>query len=352
MLALAGAPLGLEIRAADPQPDACAKAVTPTLTAQLEAPETFEWLESSQAVTYESENVPPEVVRALRERTTVDPGPRALETASDRLREKECFRTLGIGTNRFHPVSGPDDFAGVQRDVGFPCVLKIRSEGYDGKGQRVVRAFEDLERSWNELGRRPALAEAWVSFEREVSIIAVRGRHGELRFYPLVENEHVDGILRTSRVRPKDPGQAQAEDHARKLIEHLDYVGVMVLELFALPDGNLWANEMAPRVHNSGHWTIEGATTSQFENHLRAILGWSLGDTSVRRPCAMVNLLGTVGDVAPMLQIPGVHVHDYGKQPRAGRKVGHVTIEASDDVELERRLQALHVLLDARPDAP
>jgi 5-(carboxyamino)imidazole ribonucleotide synthase len=224
-----------------------------------------------------------------------------------------------------------------------PCILKTRRLGYDGKGQFRIKSSADIDAAWDALGAQAAtvglILEAFVRFERELSVVAVRGRDGEFRAWPLTENWHVDGVLSVSLAPARvDAGLvAQADAHARALAEALDYVGVFALELFCR-DGVLLANELAPRVHNSGHWTIEGSETSQFQNHLRAVLGLPLGDTRMLGHACMLNWIGSMPDAAPVLREPGGHWHDYGKEPRAGRKVGHATLRADSPVELAAAL--------------
>jgi 5-(carboxyamino)imidazole ribonucleotide synthase len=302
MLALAGIPLGLSFRFLDPSPDAPAAEVGELLVGAYDDPELLDRLaDGAAAVTYEFENVPVEAAR----RVGALPDSAALEAAQDRLVEKQLFRRLGIPTARI------DDEV-----EAFPAILKTRRLGYDGKGQRLIET---------RLGTVPGhVLEERVPFDRELSLLAVRGRDGETRFYPLVENVHADGILRTSRAPAAGAPQEQAEAYATKLLDELGYVGVLALELFDV-GGTLLANELAPRVHNTGHWTIEGAATSQFENHLRAILGLPLGSTE-SRPSLLVNLIGSVPRAEDVLAIPGAHLHLYGKEPRPGRKLGHVTL--------------------------
>ena len=271
--------------------------------------------DGAEAVTYEFENVPVEAAR----RVGAIPDAAALEASQDRLVEKQLFRRLGIPTVRI------DDEV-----EAFPALLKSRRLGYDGKGQRLVE-------TWEGPGPHHVLEER-VSFDRELSLLAVRGRDGESVFYPLIENVHEDGILRTSRAPAGDAPQADAEEYATRLLDELGYVGVLALELFDV-GGKLLANEFAPRVHNTGHWTIEGAATSQFENHLRAILGLPLGSTE-SRPSLLVNLIGSVPRTEDVLSIPGAHLHLYGKQPRPGRKLGHVTL-VEPTTERERALEDL-----------
>jgi 5-(carboxyamino)imidazole ribonucleotide synthase len=311
MLALAGLPLGVRLRFLDPAPDACAGQVGELVVGAYDDPALLAKLAAgADAVTFEFENVPVVAARAVG----AVPGSRALEEGQDRLREKQLFRSLGIPTARF----------GTLAESGVPALVKTRRLGYDGKGQRRVDADEPL--------ARDELAEEIVPFERELSIVAVRGTTGETRYWPLAENVHRDGILRLSRAPAQDAPQAEAEAIAARLLDELDYVGVLAVELFEV-DGRLLANEFAPRVHNTGHWTIDGAVTSQFENHLRAVLGLPLGSTEALAPSVMVNLIGGIPPLADLLALPGSHVHLYGKEPRPGRKVGHVTlVDPTDEV--------------------
>jgi 5-(carboxyamino)imidazole ribonucleotide synthase len=320
MLALAGIPLGLSFRFLDPAPDAPAGAVGELLVGAYDDPALLDRLAAgAEAVTYEFENVPVAAARRVR----ALPDARALEHGQDRLAEKELFRRLGIPTARF----------GSLADTGLPALVKSRRLGYDGKGQRLLREPGPV--------GADELAEELVPFARELSILAVRGRDGETAFYPLVENVHEGGILRVSRVPAPGAPQREAEELAGRLLDELGYVGVLAVELFEV-DGRLLANEFAPRVHNTGHWTIEGAATSQFENHLRAILGLPLGSTALREPCALVNLVGGVPPLERLLALPGARVHLYGKEPRPGRKLGHVTLLGADAgaVTAARRLAA------------
>jgi 5-(carboxyamino)imidazole ribonucleotide synthase len=316
MLGLAGLHLGVSFRFLDPSQDACARDVGELVVADYGDPAGLEELvRGADVVTYEFENVPVEAAA----RVGVVPGVRALEDGQDRLREKELFRSLGIGTARF----------GSLAETGVPAVVKTRRLGYDGKGQRGVDAPEPLGDG--------ELAEELVAFDRELSIVGVRGRDGDTRFWPLAENVHREGILRVSRAPADDAPQREAEAICSALLDELDYVGVLAVELFDV-GGTLLANELAPRVHNTGHWTIDGAETSQFENHVRAILGLPLGSTAARAPCVMVNLIGDTPSPEELLALPGAHVHLYGKAPRAGRKVGHVTLVDPDDETLARAI--------------
>jgi 5-(carboxyamino)imidazole ribonucleotide synthase len=308
MLALAGLPLGLSFRFLDPSPDAPAGEVGELLVGTYNDAALLDRLADGAAVvTYEFENVPVEAAR----RVDAVPTAVALEAAQDRLAEKRLFRRLGIPTAPF------DDEV-----MSFPALLKTRRLGYDGKGQRLVET-----RPGPGPGHVPEehVLEALVPFDRELSLLAVRGRDGETRFYPLVENVHEGGILRRSLAPAPNAPQAHAEEYGTRLLDELGYVGVLALELFDV-GGELLANELAPRVHNTGHWTIEGAATSQFENHLRAILGLPLGSTDARAPSLMLNLIGAAPGPVDVLAVPGAHLHLYGKEPRPGRKLGHVTL--------------------------
>jgi 5-(carboxyamino)imidazole ribonucleotide synthase len=314
MLALAGAPLDVRFRFLDPSPDACAGDVGELVIGPYDDADLLDRLaDGADAVTYEFENVPVEAAR----RVGAVPDPRALEQGQDRLVEKELFRSLGIPTARY----------GSLEDSGLPALVKSRRLGYDGKGQRIVESLAVVEDD--------ELAEEVVAFDRELSIVAARGRDGQTAFYPLAENEHRGGILAVSRAPAPDAPQDEAEEIAKKLLDALGYVGVLAVELFEVA-GTLLANEFAPRVHNTGHWTIDGAETSQFENHLRAILGLPLGSTAARGRSVMVNLVGSVPPLESLLAVAGAHLHLYGKDPRAGRKLGHVTlVDATEDAVAE-----------------
>jgi 5-(carboxyamino)imidazole ribonucleotide synthase len=343
MLGLAGRALGFELTFLDPSADSPAAAVGELIVAEYADQAALAELASADVVTFEFENVPVEAVKALELRAKVFPSSRALEVAQDRLHEKTCFRSLGIGTPAFEAVETWDELGAALQRVGLPAVLKTRRFGYDGKGQAVLQTDADARAAFERLGGAPLILEGFVKFQRELSIIAVRGRGGEVRCYPLVENHHAGGILHKT-IAPA-PGvtaelQRAANQHVEKLLAHLDYVGVLALELFEV-QGQLLANEIAPRVHNTGHFTIEGARTSQFENHLRAISGLPLGATDVPEPCAMLNLIGVAPDPAAVLAVPDAHLHWYGKEPRPGRKVGHITVRAPDSATLAERIVEL-----------
>ena len=324
MLGLAGLPLGLRFRFLDPSPDSPAAAVGELVVGAFDDPAALARLAvGADVVTYEFENVPVEAIRTIAPL----PPPLALELGQDRLVEKQLFERLGIPTARFGPVT----------KTGLPALVKSRRLGYDGKGQRRIEADEPI--------GEHELAEEIVAFDRELSVIAVRSRDGETRFWPLAENVHRDGVLRVSRAPAAAAPQAEAEELVGRLLDELGYVGVLALELFEV-EGRLLANEFAPRVHNTGHWTIDGAVTSQFENHLRAILGLPLGSTEAIAESVMVNLIGGVPSLEKLLGLPGAHLHLYGKEPRRGRKLGHLTFVDADEPTIAEAI----ALVDAAAD--
>ncbi len=344
MMALAGYPLGLRFRVLDPAPDACTGHLAEHIQAEFDDPAALRKLaRGCDVVTYEFENVPAGALEQLEGTVPLYPPPAALRYSQDRLREKELFGRLDIPTPNHKPVDSRDGLEAAVAEVGLPGVLKTRRLGYDGKGQTVLRKNADLDPAWEQLGAHALIYEALIPFERELSIIAVRGRNGKSAYYPVPENSHCNGILRESRVCPGDPMQQPAEEYAQRLLDELNYVGVLTLELFQL-NGQLLANEFAPRVHNSGHWSIEGAETSQFENHLRALMGLPLGKTTPLGHIAMVNFIGHLPGTAEVLACAGTHFHGYGKPERAGRKVGHGTIRASTVEKLQTELERLKKL--------
>ena len=344
MLALAGYPLGLHFRFLDPSPEAPVGRIAHRVTADYTDESALDkFAHGLEVVTYEFENVPVQAARFLAERVAVYPPAAALEEAQDRLREKRLFRKLGIPTTEFAEVLKHSELDAAVEQVGLPAILKTCRMGYDGKGQWLLKTREDVEKARPELPEVPLILERFVPFRRELSILGVRARTGETAFYPLVENHHRGGILRLSLAPAPELAaglQTNAEDAARKVLQQLDYAGVLCMEFFEV-DGELLANEMAPRVHNSGHWSIEGAVTSQFENHLRAVLGFPLGSTAVMGFSAMVNLIGELPEAQDVLKVANTHLHFYGKEPRPGRKVGHVTVRADQLEKLRGRLQEL-----------
>ncbi|MCM8747125.1 5-(carboxyamino)imidazole ribonucleotide synthase [Thermomicrobium sp. CFH 73360] len=342
MLALAGYPLGLRFRGLDPNANAPLGQVAELVVAPYDDRLALERFAAGlDLVTYEFENVPGSTAEFLAARLSVSPPPEALIRSQDRLEEKRLFEECGIPVPRYAPVSGPDDFAQALDAVPLPALLKTRRLGYDGRGQAQIHTAEELALAWERLGGVPCLLEEFVPFEYEVSLLGVRSRRGEITFYTLVENRHVEGILAISRApapRASTALQTLAQQYVAAILNRLEYVGVLAVEFFVVGD-RLLANEMAPRVHNSGHWTIEGAETSQFEQHLRAILGWPLGSTTPRGHSAMINLLSVIPPIEPILGLPNTHVHLYGKEPRPRRKLGHITVRADSAHERDELLR-------------
>jgi 5-(carboxyamino)imidazole ribonucleotide synthase len=344
MLALAGYPLGFRFRFLDRAREPAAADLGEVVTADFQDYNALaRFADGLDLVTYEFENVPVGAAEFLAGKLPVYPPPVALASAQDRWEEKRFFARLGIPTARTLPAESLEELRAALAAVGTPAVLKTRNLGYDGKGQFVIRAPAEAERAWRELHGVRLIVESLVQFDRELSIIGVRGRDGATAFYPLAENHHEDAILRVT-IAPA-PGitpelQQLAERHLTAIMEALDYVGVLALELFQR-GAELLGNELAPRVHNSGHWTIEGSVASQFENHLRAITGLPLGSTETIGHCAMVNLIGRMPDRRELLSIEGAHLHLYGKESRARRKLGHVTIGSLTAEPTRERLEKL-----------
>ncbi len=345
MLAQAAPSLPARVRLLDPSAEACAARVAELVVGGYEDESALTRLvEGAAAITYEFENVPVATCDKIAAAAPVRPPTGALRTAQDRLLERELFKKLGIPAPASEAIEDEPQIAPALSKLGAPAVLKARRFGYDGKGQHQVAAPGDAGPAWEAIGRAPAILDSFVPFTRELSIIAVRGASGETRFYPLAQNVHRGGILRLTRAPAPDVPEsleAQARGAAQKILDELNYVGVLAVEFFQVGAGaeaTLLANEIAPRVHNTGHWTIEGAQTSQFENHLRAVLGMPLGACEAIGHTAMVNLIGELPPAARLANLEGAHFHDYGKTPRAGRKVGHVTLTAETREQLDALL--------------
>lgn len=352
MMVLAGAPLGVRFELFDPAADACGAPLAPLTVGAFDDRDALAAFAARvDVVTFDFENVPADSAHWLADRVPVYPPPAALAVAQDRLSEKTLFQQLDIPLPPFADIRSRDELAVKAAEFGLPCILKTRRLGYDGKGQFRLRSEADIDAAWQALGGQVEhtglILEGFVAFQREVSVIAVRGRDGEFRAWPVTGNWHVDGVLSAS-VAPAVLSAAEqdaAVGYARRLADHLQYVGVFALELFCR-DGELLANEMAPRVHNSGHWTIEGSETSQFENHLRAVLGLPLGGTRMLGHACMLNWIGAMPDPVPVLSQVAGHWHDYGKQSREGRKVGHATLRDDDANALAAALQQVGEALD------
>lgn len=351
MLALAGYPLGVQFVVLDPDTQAGAAGLSHHLQGAYDDRSLLaELAEQANVVTYEFENVPAEVASFLASRTQVYPPANALAVAQDRLVEKNFFKQLGIGTASFAAIDCLEDLQQAMSQIGYPAILKSRRMGYDGKGQVVLNSADELQTAWESMKGVASIVEGFVQFKREVSIIAARSPSGEIVYYPLSENQHRKGILRVAECQTNDALQNQAEGQVKALLEALDYVGIIALELFDV-DGALLANEFAPRVHNSGHWTIEGAETSQFENHLRAILDLPLGSTQARGYSAMVNFIGGITASSDVLGLANTHLHLYDKDPRKGRKLAHATVRSDDHSDYQRSLNQLISLADQVDDS-
>ncbi|MBI2690477.1 MAG: 5-(carboxyamino)imidazole ribonucleotide synthase [Solirubrobacterales bacterium] len=329
MLALAAAPLGIACHFVDPSPAAGARVAAGQIVADFENIDALiELAERSDVVTFEFENVSAPALEAIAGRTKLAPSPRSLTVSQDRLNEKQLFESLGFPVAPYRAIESLNQLEAGIADIGTPSILKTRRLGYDGKGQVRITAAVDADRAWKSVASERSVLEGQVDFGRELSVVVVRSRDGDVIAYPVTENVHRKGILHTSRapiVPADDPLQALAAERAIAIAEELDHVGALALELFEV-DGELVLNEIAPRVHNSGHWTIDGCGTSQFENHVRAVVGLPLGDPGPITPTTMVNLVGGLPEAAEVLAVPGAHLHLYDKAPRPGRKVGHTNI--------------------------
>ena len=346
MLALAAIPMGHSVLCLDPAKDACAKDATTVLTGDFDDMALLDHFASQvDVITLENENIPTQTIEHLKQTTRVYPDEKALSVCQDRLHEKQSCQQYDLPTPRFWEINIRDDLIQALKESRYPAVLKTRRFGYDGKGQYVLKSDDDIESAWEKLGNRELILEAWVPFTRELSFIGVRNTKGDFQFYPLTENHHIDGILHRSIAPAKAhlKLQIQAKKYLTTLMNAFDYVGVLAVELFEV-DGTLLINEMAPRVHNSGHWTIEGAAISQFENHVRAITGMPLGCCDPIGFSAMVNAIGSEPDTNQLLAVSCSHYHTYAKMPREGRKVGHVTVHTSYYSELTSHLKDVEVI--------
>lgn len=348
MMALAGYPLGYRFRCFDSSPEAVAGHVMPLTVGSFQDLDALaSFAQGLDLLTYEFENVPLWAAEFLAMQVPMHPSPMALAMSQDRVEEKTFFQSMSIPTAPFAAINHREEYDAAIKQIGIPAVLKTCRLGYDGKGQFVIRTQADVEAAWTKLQGVSLILEGFIDFDREVSILAIRSTEGETRFYPLVQNFHHEGILQKSLAPAPNltPAlQELAEDYARATLEALEYSGVLAIEFFQKGD-QLIVNEMAPRVHNSGHWTIEGAATSQFENHIRAITGLPLGSPHVAKPVGMLNLLGTIPDRAKVLTTTDTaiqtHLHIYGKKALPGRKLGHITVIANTEYERDEALLKL-----------
>lgn len=348
MMAHAAEKLGIETIVLDPKADACAGQVAQLVQAEYNDQQALNKLaDQCDVLTFDFENVPASSLKQLAQHCRICPSADILETAQDRLLEKNLFRELGIAIGGFYEINSRPDLLAALEQTGYPAILKTRCFGYDGKGQQVLRQPEDLEHAWRRFEGHALILEQFIAFDWECSIIGVRNDAGEIRYYPLTRNHHTNGILDYSRAPIENLNtqlQTTAQKYLQRILEQFNYVGVLALELFVV-DGQLLANEIAPRVHNSGHWTIDGANCSQFENHVRACCGLPLGSTDAKAEALMVNWIGHVPEAGEYQQVEGLHWHDYGKQPREGRKVGHATLIAESSDALMVKAKRLADLL-------
>ncbi|MFK8017345.1 MAG: 5-(carboxyamino)imidazole ribonucleotide synthase [Gammaproteobacteria bacterium] len=348
MMALAGYPLGVDFRFLDHATDTPGGQVGDIVVGEFtDEAKLSELAKSVDVLSFDVENVSADLIRRITRDRPFYPPVDALATAQDRLSEKTLFVELGIATPLFFAVDSVADLDAAAQHVGLPLVLKTRRLGYDGRGQKVVRHAADLTEAFASLPDQPLIAEQFIEFDKEVSAIGVRSPGGDSAIYPLSHNVHCDGVLHYTTAPADDPALIdQARSIIQSLLAHFNYTGVLTIEFF-VKDGQLIANEIAPRVHNSGHWTIEGAVTSQFENHVRAVLDMPLGSTAPREHSAMINFLGQMPDRDAIMKIPGAHYHDYGKTPRPGRKIGHCTVVSATELERDAALKQILGLLPA-----
>ncbi len=343
MLALAGYPLGLKIICLEPTADCPASLVTDVINGQYDDVKKLQQLATAvDVMTYEFENISAAALTQMQH-TALYPPATALAISQDRLQEKRFFEQLHIPTTTYAEVNSLEELQQALEHINIPAMLKTRRLGYDGKGQYSINQPQDIAPAWKALEGHALLVETKINFQREVSCIGVRNTHDDVVFYPLVENQHRNGILHLSQVSNEhhdDRITQLAQTYVGNILRELNYVGVLTVEFFQQGD-QLIANEIAPRVHNSGHWTIEGADTSQFENHLRAVCGLPLGATNARNYVAMVNIVGEIPDTNALLRIAHTHCHLYGKTPRPGRKLGSVTLCADDRKTYVQQLQAI-----------
>lgn len=352
MLATAAIPLGMKVHCiADTMSD-CAEPVADLFIIDHTDEEgLLAFAESVDIITFENENIPTGVLELLSDTKPTYPPMTALATAQDRLYEKNTFKELDIVTTEYHDICSKAELDSAIKHIGLPAVLKTRRFGYDGKGQAIIRNQKDADKAFEALGKHQLILEEFVDFDYEVSLIAVRNGRGDFAYYPLTLNVHRNGILRQSDAPFEDTElQLQAERYAKVLLDHFNYVGTLAIEFF-VKEGLLIANEIAPRVHNSGHWTIEGCVCSQFENHIRAICNLSLGSTKLKSRTRMYNIIGSAPRLDELLSIPDAHVHLYGKEPKPGRKLGHVTLTDNTHSDFEQECQRVHDLLNEKVNA-
>ncbi len=325
MLILAGMPLGCEFVIYASAVSTSTQDLGKTIIGDFNISKALDqFIQQVDVITFENENIPVEFIQYIERKKNVYPGLKVLKAAQDRVLEKQCFKQLDIPTNQHHPINSDNDLEHACQHLGYPLIVKSRREGYDGKHQKIIQSEQDI-KEFSGKDNLDLIAEEFISFEREISMIGVRNLQGEVAYYDVCENQHQNGILRETKNNKTDPMSEQAQQYVGRILKHFNYVGTLAVEFFVQAN-KLLANEMAPRVHNSGHWTIEGACASQFENHIRAICGLPLGNTASIGSSLMTNCIGELPSLAGSLKTPGLHFHDYRKAPRAGRKLGHMTL--------------------------
>lgn len=346
MLSLAAKTLNVSTCCLEPNSDTTASHVSEVIHAELNDLDAIEqFCQDLDVVTWETENIPLSCAKKVATLCPLYPSLAALEKSQERYLEKSFFQSIDIATAKFYPIDAHSDLQAALQTVGLPAILKTRRFGYDGKGQYLIKTTQDLEAAWQDLSNQALILEQFIPFSTEVSMIATRAIDGQCAFYPLVENLHQAGILRISKAPYNNaPLFTQAKQIMQKTLDALDYIGTLTIEFF-VHDNKLIVNEMAPRVHNSGHWTIEGAQTSQFENHIRAICGLPLGDASPKGVSAMFNCIGAEPDLQAINAIADTHWYSYQKQARAKRKLGHLTINCDNEQTLQQRVDELTPLL-------
>lgn len=346
MMALAAHPLGIETYCIDPIADVCASDVTRVQQADYTDKATIEkFANSVDVVTFENENIPSDTLDWIQAICPIAPGKKALECAQDRLLEKNLFRELGIATPEYAAIGSLNELQQLAKESDLPLLIKTRRFGYDGKGQFLIKSLDQVSTAWETLKSDSLISEAFIPFDYEVSLISVRNQQGEIHCYPLTKNLHRHGILRISTAPACDDNLFEkAKQSAIKILDHFDYVGVLAIEFFVKGE-QLIANEMAPRVHNSGHWTQDGAITCQFENHIRAICNLPLGQCDALGFAAMFNNIGTEPDKKAVLQVPYSHLHTYNKAARSGRKIGHINLQSMDKHQFNESFKQLDSLV-------
>ncbi|PIE43591.1 MAG: 5-(carboxyamino)imidazole ribonucleotide synthase [Gammaproteobacteria bacterium] len=347
MLALAGFPLDMTFTFYDTSGSPTANVGRTYIDTDSRLPLLDDFLSEVDVVTYEFENISTKLTRAVEQQKPLSPATESILVCQNREYEKALFTQLGIPTARYFVVESAEQLNNAAERLACPVVAKSVTDGYDGKGQAVLSSPAEAEAAWQSIGHKKLIVESFVEFKRELSIIAVRAKSGQVEYYPVTENTHHQGILRYSiapapQLHPRN--ESLAQQFIKSLLDELDHVGVLTLELFETETG-LIANEMAPRVHNSGHWTMNSDLCSQFENHLRAIADLPLGNTRSTRPACMINLIGKTGELRNILQFPYTNLHLYGKQARAGRKIGHININAETYEELIWRVRNIQSIL-------